>query len=713
MSHKRRHAWRASSWARWWALALAVVLGCSGCGTADRRIELPPLPPRDGDAATAADDAGTEPPDGATRCVTDKDCDDGLACTQESCVRPGYCLRIGDSARCDDGVFCNGFEVCDPKVGCRSGPRESCNDDDACTIDSCDEARKVCVHGPRDFDHDGEIDDHCPGGTDCDDFDPARGRRDAELCADQIDNDCDGVVDEQPCGRPAHDTCADALDISAGGSFEVQLAGAAADYAVSCTAAAARDVVFTFVLKQARDVKLMASSTLGDGSEENAVLALQSSCGDRGAELDCRVGFPADLRRRALPAGRYFVVASGFAAKTLSLRASFSAPTVAPTNTRCPAARDVSAGGTFTGDFVGVTDVAASSCGVSGQPDLFYSFTLRKPQDVEIAALSEETGRLTLSVVSSCATSASEQRCESGDPAQARLHQLPAGHYVLRLEGPASRAVSFSLNVAFLPPTAPPPGDDCAQPLPLTAGKAVSVNLADLRDSVDTSCQLMTKDAVFQLTLDKPSDLDIQLDASAATAVVALQKTCGVPSSELSCRLGRPAQTRVRDVAAGTYFVVVEAPAAQSADLKVDALPASHPVAVSGNTSCAKGWKIPATGGLFVGSTLHMADSYHGSCGGGSTSGDAVFGLQLTQAQHVVARIDSGFDSVLYRYSDARTGSAACTDLPPGACDDDSAGNRQAQLDEMLDPGTYYYVVDGFKSGNQGPYLLDVTVTGK
>ena len=72
-------------------------------------------------------------------------------------------------------------------------------------------------------DHDGEADLHCAGGTDCDDFDETRGTTRAEICGDQIDNDCDEQVDEQNCGKPAHDSCDDALDITTPGTHVVKI----------------------------------------------------------------------------------------------------------------------------------------------------------------------------------------------------------------------------------------------------------------------------------------------------------------------------------------------------------------------------------------------------------------------------------------------------------------------------------------------------------
>jgi hypothetical protein len=127
------------------------------------------------------------------------------------------------------------------------GPLRDCNDRNVCTLDRCDESRGMCLHQPRDFDNDGEADARCVGGSDCDDADPLRGTLQAELCADALDNDCDGDIDEAACGRPQHDLCDDALDVSAGGLFAIATAGARDDYGAAC-AGPGRELVARLVL---------------------------------------------------------------------------------------------------------------------------------------------------------------------------------------------------------------------------------------------------------------------------------------------------------------------------------------------------------------------------------------------------------------------------------------------------------------------------------
>jgi hypothetical protein len=65
------------------------------------------------------------------------DCDDGNACTIDSCAAEGGCLN--ESIVCDDGDACNGVETCNPEMGCEQGEPLACGDGDICNgVESCD-----------------------------------------------------------------------------------------------------------------------------------------------------------------------------------------------------------------------------------------------------------------------------------------------------------------------------------------------------------------------------------------------------------------------------------------------------------------------------------------------------------------------------------------------------------------------------------------------
>ena len=235
------------------AIPLAIVILCAACA---RGSDLAALPSEVGDAGADAGDAAN---DGASMldastdggalgkpCTSDVDCDDAVPCTRDACDNDqGRCRHTPDPTLCDDGVFCNGVEVCDLHLGCGHGPPVSCSTNDPCTIDSCIEADHSCKHAPRDVDQDGDPDAHC-GGGDCDDQNPLVSSLRAEVCANGVDDNCNGVVDEMPCAQPAYDTCFDPLMLPGPGVYSMSTAGAKLDYGASCGPAqmtTSRDVV--------------------------------------------------------------------------------------------------------------------------------------------------------------------------------------------------------------------------------------------------------------------------------------------------------------------------------------------------------------------------------------------------------------------------------------------------------------------------------------
>jgi len=121
-----------------------------------------------------------------TGCVagTPVDCDDGVACTADSCTGSGTCVHVGTDADGDGYIA----------AGCGAG--NDCNDGVACTADSCT-GSGTCVHVGTDADGDGYIAAGCGAGNDCNDSAAAVHPGATEVC-DGLDNNCNGVVDDGP-----------------------------------------------------------------------------------------------------------------------------------------------------------------------------------------------------------------------------------------------------------------------------------------------------------------------------------------------------------------------------------------------------------------------------------------------------------------------------------------------------------------------------------
>lgn len=646
-------------------------------------------------------DTGPFIPDGATLCEGDEDCDDGIACTSDECVLPnGFCRFITDATSCQDGIFCNGSEVCDRVQGCLPAPNlVTCDDLDVCTVDRCDEETRTCVRTDRDLDRDGDIDINC-GGGDCDDRNARRSSTNFEVCDDLVDNDCDGQVDEPACGNPDFDTCDDPLDISAGGFFQLFMGGAGADLTPSC-AARQRDLVATFTLTEERSVEIEASTDL-----LLVILELRGEvCTDLTPpppEVPCTLGNPAILQEARVPPGTYHLQVAS-AAEEVGLRVTFDEPILPPANDTCANPEDVSAGGLFAGRFLESEDDYVLGCGFGGRNDVTYRLDLAAPQNVTIDGIDENGQPITFAVRTTCDDGTTDIRCTSQETT---LYSLPADTYFIVVEGPGFLDPEFTLNVQIDPPTAPPPGDTCDDPLPLLSGVQATGTFAGFQDDLapGPACGFNQREVVHEFTLAEASDVELELGPG---GLLALQEICGDADTLLGCRAS--SRLRVPYLAAGTYTVLAESGGTGAYTLDLTATPrADPPVDAAANETCAVAQAIPADGGLFRGSTQGGTNDLltNATCGASASSPDAAFELTLTERKRVVASTDgSDFDTVLHVHRDM------CVSRGELFCNDDADFTVDwSTIDEVLDAGTYFIVVDGRSSFNRGEYWLEVEV---
>lgn len=630
-------------------------------------------------------------------CSDDGECDDRIDCTVDTCER-GACSNLRDDSLCDDGIFCNGDEQCDSSEGCIPDFRAACDDGDPCTVDRCEESSKACSRSTRDLDGDGDIDLFCSGG-DCDDLDAARSSQAPELCNELIDNDCDGLIDETNCGRIPHDVCADALDVSAGGLFTLSTLGAAGDYPTSCGAGTPGDIVATFVLTEPSDVSISADAGLN-----TTTLSLRRSCEVISTELECRTNVVSRVRARALPSGRYFLVASASSGTDIALDVEIDSPTDRPVNDLCADAIPIEPGMTADVSLVDLGDDLRLACGQADSGDVFYSFSLEEEQNVRIQ-VSTESGQSVYWQLATTCDASNPLRCSLGGPATASMYGVAPGDYVLAVEGPANREVDARVLVELSPPTDPPVGDRCsgAIPLPLES-RIVGGNLAGLQDDVQISCSSWARDAVYIVETLRPGDLVVDVQPNRPTSAnVSIRTECEMVSSEETCVTFSEPHAVARNVPAGRYFVIVEGAEPYAFAIEASLRDPTLETPVAGNDACATAYVVGSGGGVFTGSTSLQNDTFSPRCATTRGRPDAAFEITVQSQTRIVANTQgSAFDTVLAL---VRGTCDAPTEL---VCNTNDGAQITSAIDVTVDSGTYVLFVDGNTEAAEGDYRLDI-----
>ena len=129
-----------------------------------------------------------------------KDCDDGDACTDDSCDKVKDCVHINNTAPCADGDKCLDKKAC--KDGkCIGGSKTNCDDGDKCTADKCDSSAG-CIHDP--------VEGACDDGDKCTSDDLCKGGKCTGLAKDCLDADpCTDDSCNPATAECAHQAAAD------------------------------------------------------------------------------------------------------------------------------------------------------------------------------------------------------------------------------------------------------------------------------------------------------------------------------------------------------------------------------------------------------------------------------------------------------------------------------------------------------------------------
>ncbi len=266
-------------------------------------------------------------------------------------------------------------------------------------------------------------------------------------------------------------------------------------------------------------------------------------------------------------------------------------------------------------------------------------------------------------------------------------------------------------------------GDTCQTAIDVYGGKAVGEELygktltytgSTIGNSDDfagtcSAASAESPDSIFKLVLGTEMKVGVKLtyDSQKWPAVYILQGTCA--GAEKGCAAAKAEPASLETVLGpGTWYVVLDGnwpgdAATYSVEFTfaptwVEGDECAHPLLANEGVPISK-----ADDGLtltYAGSTAGLSDSLAGSCSEGSAdSPDAVWSFTLTDTMDVTIThdFDSFFFPALYLFKDSCGGAEL---------DCVTAKGDPALLDVVLEPGTWYVVLDGDFPGDAGGYTL-------
>jgi hypothetical protein len=326
-------------------------------------------------------------------CNTAAECNDGNTCTNDDCDTGTHlCSHTGvagcctSDAQCTDGNVCNGLETCDGTHTCQPGTALDCDDGNACTTDSCHPSAG-CQHAALD----------CNDGNACtaDGCDPASGCTHTPIACDDNDictvDGCDFTTGctHTPipnCAPRTNDLCANATDVTGVATVQGSTLGAhhEVDPPLACInnnsyGLGAPDVFYKLTVTEREWVTLDLF-----GSAFDTVLYVLDGCGGNvvlgGAACndDSYCAAP-DWTRSAqallLDPGTYIIVVDGYGAANAG---AFDLH-IGHSGGSCASAVPISSGAPVTSTTVGGTTLLdptwCASGGISG-PERIYFFYL-------------------------------------------------------------------------------------------------------------------------------------------------------------------------------------------------------------------------------------------------------------------------------------------------------------------------------------------------
>jgi hypothetical protein len=515
----------------------------------------------------------------------------------------------------------------------------------------------------------------------------------------------DGVGADGGAALASGGTCEAPTVLMPGHNYAGNTEDASDDQEGSCSSSGGRERVYRLDLPTRQRVTLEVAADF-----DSTLYVRKGDCNDDAAEVRCNDDSgPKHSRIDAvLDPGAYFVFVDGYGDESGTYRlevATHDAPSIADI---CRAARPLAASSRVVGNLNDALDNANATCGRDAKgTDAPFRFDLPARARVRFVEKSADF-RPVVHLRRVCEDEATEVACsDSGfvDDEAAWAGVLDAGPYWVFADG-ADEATPGSFTLAA--ETAPEggfgvgggaQGDGCGDAIPLTGttGKVDGDTFAAKDDFAITCAASGGGDVVYRLDLPHKSRVVARLVADESSHVLALERACGDKSTEVSC-----GSIVDRLVDPGAYFLVVDGARPES----LGRFSLSYKVRDMAKleAACARMPALPFKR-VESGTTVGAGDKFSSACGGRGGSGqgspDRVYRFTVPRRMGVKLTLEAqGFRGVL---SVRRVCADDATEVKCVEANDDPS---HLQLQTVLEPGTYYAVVDGSGSKSEGAFNL-------
>jgi hypothetical protein len=214
-------------------------------------------------------------------------------------------------------------------------------------------------------------------------------------------------------------------------------------------------------------------------------------------------------------------------------------------------------------------------------------------------------------------------------------------------------------------------------------------------------------DVLYRFELQRRSRVTAFFGSQEGAHVFVLARSCGDRTSELAC------SANIDEVLGpGIYSLAVDGGGMDGLGRYAFAFAARD---ISAQENACKAPPILAPGSKTTGTTIGAGDKFMASCAGredAQASADRVYRFDLKQRTRVQLLLSTpNHDGVLVLRK-------SCLDPPhqraPRAaemtCNNDYQDNRHSRIESTLEAGTYFVVVEGHQTKNEGPFTLEYKV---